>query len=193
MDNWISHGSGWIAEKIYSQYLNISFYLPLSGSTYIKLPDELKHPMKGLINIQNNDNKCFMWCHVRHLNLNGVKLERIKKEDREVCKKINYQGVDFPVSKKDYGKIEVLNKININVFCYENKVVYPVYLSDQKFDDSMDLLLISNKFVSHYVYIKDFNRLMFNKTKNKNKKYFCKSCLRCFSSENVLNEHKKDC
>ena len=127
LDNWISHGSGWIAEKIYSQYLNISFYLPLSGSTYIKLPDELKHPMKGLINIQNNDNKCFMWCHVRHLNLNGVKLERIKKEDREVCKKINYQGVDFPVSKKDYGKIEVLNKININVFCYENKVVYPVY------------------------------------------------------------------
>ena len=44
-------------------------------------------------------------------------------------------------------------------------------LSDQ--DDSMDLLLISNGFVSHYLYIKDFNRFMFNKTKNKNKKYFC--------------------
>ena len=57
----------------------------------------------------------------------------------------------------------------------------------------MDLLLISNTFVSHYMYIKDFIRLMFNKTKNKNKKYFCKSCLQCFSSENVLNEHKKDC
>ena len=44
-------------------------------------------------------------------------------------------------------------------------------LSDQ--DDSMNLLLISNGFVSHYLYIKDFNRFMFNKTKNKNKKYFC--------------------
>ena len=33
---------------------------------------------------------------------------------------------------------------------------------------------------------------MFNKTKNKNKKYFCKSCLQCFSSEKVLKEHKKD-
>ena len=43
------------------------------------------------------------------------------------------------------------------------------------------------------MYIKVFNRLMFNKTKNKNKKYFCKSCLQCFSSKNVLNEHKKDC
>ena len=42
------------------------------------------------------------------------------------------------------------------------------------------------------MYIKDFNRLMFNKTRHKGKKYFCKSCLQCFSSESVLNGHKKD-
>ena len=83
------------------------------------------------------------------------------------------------------------NKIGINVFCYENKTAYPPYLLDQ--NDSMDLLLISNGFVSHYVYIKDFNRFMFNKTKHKGKKYFCKNCLQCFSSENVLLEHKEDC
>ena len=34
---------------------------------------------------------------------------------------------------------------------------------------------------------------MFHKTKSKNKKYFCKSCLQCFSSKNVLIEHKEDC
>ena len=34
---------------------------------------------------------------------------------------------------------------------------------------------------------------MFNNTRNKNKKYFCKSCLQCFSRENVLKEHEKDC
>ena len=34
-ENWISHGSGWIVEKIYSHYLNNSSYLPLSGGTYI--------------------------------------------------------------------------------------------------------------------------------------------------------------
>ena len=55
------------------------------------------------------------------------------------------------------------------------------------------MLLISNGFTSHYVYIKDFNRLMFNKTTHKGKKYFCKSCLQCFSDEHFLNEHKKDC
>ena len=188
LDNWISNGSGWIAEEIYGQYLNVSSYLPLSGSTYIKLPIELQHNKKGLVNIQNGDNNCFKWCHVRHLNLVDKNPQRITKEDKEVFKKLNYQEVDFPVSKKDYGKIEVLNEISINVFYYENKVVYPVYLSDQKFDDSMDLLLISNNFTSHYVYIKDFNRLTFNKTKHKGK-----SCLQCFSREKVLIKDKEYC
>ena len=32
---------------------------------------------------------------------------------------------------------------------------------------------------------------MFHKTKNKNKKYFCESCLQCFSSKNVLTKHKE--
>ena len=57
----------------------------------------------------------------------------------------------------------------------------------------MDLLLISDKGKSHYVYIKDFDRSMLHKTKNKNKKYFCKSCLQCFHCKNVLNNHKKVC
>ena len=157
------------------------------------MPLELNHPTKGLINIKNDDNKCFLWCHVRHLNCVDKNLGRITKKDREIVKKLNYSGVDFPVSKKDFGKIEVMNKININAFCYENKITYPVYLSNQCFNDCLDLLLISNDFTSHYVYIKNFNRLMFSKTKNKNKKYFCKSCLQCFSSESVLLEHKKDC
>ena len=56
-------------------------------------------------------------------------------------------------------------------------MVYPVYLSNQCFNDSIGLLLISSGFTSHYVYIKDFNRLMFNKTRLKDKKYFCKSGL----------------
>ena len=34
---------------------------------------------------------------------------------------------------------------------------------------------------------------MFYKTKNKNKNYFRKICLQCFSSKNVLTEHKEVC
>ena len=57
IDAWINRGSGWIIELIESQYINISTYRPLVGSSYIDLPIELKHPKKGLINIKNNDQK----------------------------------------------------------------------------------------------------------------------------------------
>ena len=115
-----------------------------------------------MINIQNDDNKCFLWCHIRHLNLIDKNPQRATKKDKELVSILNYERINFSVSKKDYCKIEIQNKICVNVFCYENKVVYPVYLSGQKFSDSMDLLLISDKFKSHYVYIKYFGRFMFN-------------------------------
>ena len=51
INNWINKGSGCIIESIEVQYVNISVYSPLSGSKYIELPDKLKIPMKGLINI----------------------------------------------------------------------------------------------------------------------------------------------
>ena len=59
LQNWISHGSGCNIEEIISQYLNISSYKLLSESTYCKLPKELSHPMKGLVNIKNDDDKIF--------------------------------------------------------------------------------------------------------------------------------------
>ena len=89
---------------------------------------------------------------------------------------LNHEGIKFPVSKKDYCRTERQKNICINVFCYENNLTYPVSLSDQKFENFIALLLLSDENKSHYVYIKDFNRFICNKTKNKNKKYFCKCC-----------------
>ena len=57
IDNWIIEGSGWIVQLIKSQYTNLSTYRPLSGSSCIKLPIELKSLEKGPINIKNNDQK----------------------------------------------------------------------------------------------------------------------------------------
>ena len=142
------------------------------GSTYIELLDELKNSRKGLINIQNDDNKCFSWCHIRHLNLIDKNSQRITEKDKELVSKLNYERIKFPVSKKDYCKIEVENKISINGFSYDNKLTYPVYSSNPKLSDSMNLLLISDKFKSHYVYVKYFDRFMFNKTKYKSKNTF---------------------
>ena len=86
-----------------------------------------------------------------------------------------------------YIKIEIKNNICIG---YENKLIFSIYISDQKFEDSMDLLFLIDNEKSHYVYIKDFNRLMFHRTKNRR---FCKSCLQCFRSENILIKQKEIC
>ena len=76
------------------------------------------------------------------------------------------------MQEKVFNKIEVKNNICINLFGYENELVIPIYISDQKFKVSIDLLLLIDNNKSHYVYIKDFDRFMFHKTKNKNKNGF---------------------
>ena len=161
IDYWINKGSGWIVESVHAEYVNISAYSPFVGSTYTELPDKLKKSMKGLINIVNDDDKYFLWCHVKHLNLVERNPQRIMKEDKKIVSKLDYEGINFPVSKKDYCDVEKQNNICINVFCYEDKLTYPAHLSDQKFRDSMYLFLISDECKSHYVYIKDFDRFVF--------------------------------
>ena len=130
------------------------------------MPIGLKNSKKGLINIKNNDNN-FLWYHIRHLNLVKKNPQGITKKDKEMINKLDYEGIKLSVSKKYYCKIERQNNICINVFCYESGLTYPIYVSNQKFKDGMDLLLIPNENKSHYVYIKDFNRFMCNR-KRKN-------------------------
>ena len=127
------------------------------------MPIELRSPRKGLINIKNNDQKCFLWCHVRHINPVKDHPGRIKKTDRRLASNLNYEGIEFPVQEKDFSKIEVQNNICINVFGYENELVYPIFISKQKFKDSMDLLLLYEDDKLHYVYIRDFTHLCFIK------------------------------
>ena len=116
---WVSEGSGWTVESVDNHYLNIVQYQPMKGSSYIELPQELRNSAKGLINMKNEDNECFRWCHIRHLNPQDIPPERIKKSDKEYINKLDYSGIEFPVTTKQYNKIEKQNEININVFGYE--------------------------------------------------------------------------
>ena len=74
---------------------------------------------------------------------------------------LNYDGIEFPVREKDFSRIETKNNICINVFCYENQLTFPIYISDQEFEKSMDLLLVIYESQSHYLYIKSCEGFMF--------------------------------
>ena len=84
IDVWINKGSGWNVESIQSQYINISTYRPLLGSSYISLPEKLRSPKKGLLNIKNKNQTCFLWCYVRHINPSKENPERIRKIDKKL-------------------------------------------------------------------------------------------------------------
>ena len=188
---WISEGSGWTIQSIENHYINIVNYDPLKGSSYIKLPQELKN--RGLINLQNKDNECFRWCHIRHLNPQEKVPQRIKKTDKTFISQIDYSSIEFPVTVKQINKIEKQNNICINLFGYEEKQPFPIFISKEKFTDHMELLLITEGENKHYVLIKDFNKFMFRQTKHEHRKHFCMYCLSCFSREDVLTEHKNNC
>ena len=114
IDNWTNERSCSVIESINGEYVNISIYSTLSENSFIELLNKLRNSMKVLINIKDNDSKYFLWCHIRcHKNM---------------FKNLDYEGVEFLVSKKDCCKIEQKNNICINVFCYENELSYPVYV-----------------------------------------------------------------
>ena len=69
------------------------------------------------MNIKNNYQKSFLWCHVRHINLIKVHPERITRNDRKIANNFDYDGSNFPVREKCFNKVETKNNICINVFC----------------------------------------------------------------------------
>ncbi|KAL9970109.1 hypothetical protein ACROYT_G022435 [Oculina patagonica] len=143
---WISEGSGWTIESVDGHYINLVKYEPMKGESYIQLPPELRNSAKGLINMKNEDNECFRWCHIRYINPQDKYPQRIKKSDKAYVEKLNYDGINFPVNIKQFNKIEKQNEININVFGYEDKKPYPIFISKENFQFMSSSLekLVSN-------------------------------------------------
>ena len=55
------------------------------------------------------------------------------------------------MAENNFSKIETKNNVCINVFCYANKLTFPMYVSDEKFENSIDLLFLINEKKSCYV------------------------------------------
>ena len=112
-----------------------------------------------MVNLKNDDDECFRWCHIRYLNPQEKDPQRIKKSDKEILLQLDYEGTEFPVSVKDYSKLEWKNTTNINVFGSENKQFYPIYVSKECNEDVLNLLLITKDEKKHQdVYARDAKR-----------------------------------
>ena len=109
-------GRGWKLHSIIRLELHTVRYNPLRGETWVPLPKELANK-KAIINMQNKDNKCFLWCVLRVLNPCEKNPQRIDKKLKEKENTLNMDGIEYPVSLKDIDKFENQNPtVSITVF-----------------------------------------------------------------------------
>lgn len=175
--------SGWSLNNIDGLRLKINKFSPLSASRgcCIILPNSIS-VKKCCINVNNNDNKCFMY---------AILAKFVSKNPQKVSKygnligKYDFSCLNYPVQLKDITRFERINKISINVYALDennNTEVYPLKVAKQILPDHRDLLIVKGKdkqnHGNHYVYIKSLSRLISKQINKRGKKIII--CKRCF-------------
>ena len=190
------NGSGWYFKEVISLEIHTVDYKPMKGSSYIPLPDFLMRK-KALINMENKDDKCFLWCVLRYLHPVQKNASRIN-DLREYENDLNFKGIDFPIRVKDIQKFENQNPDlpGINVFSInENNKIYPLRLNEKYCQKTIELFLFSKDEKQHYSLIKNFSRLTRSQiTSDTTRKiHICKKCLTHFTKQDLFEKHLLYC
>ena len=191
-----AEGSGWQFDNVKKLVLHTTRWDPINAGSYIELPPALKNK-NTIINMKNQDEKCFMWCVLRALNPKNNHPERIDNDLKSKEDTLNMQGIRYPVSFRDIDRFEQQNpEISITVLGYnKDERVYPLKISKYtgcKHD--IVLLLIKDGENSHYCLVKNISALLASQINNH--KGTCNICLNCFNgfkSIDSLNKHKEYC
>ena len=81
----------------------------------LKITSQMEKFNLDQFKIKNNDQKCSLWFHVRHINPAKIHPERITWKDKKLVNSLNFDGIEFPALEKGFSKIEKKNNICINV------------------------------------------------------------------------------
>ena len=192
IENYQETGSAWYFKEVEKLEIHTVEYNPTKGSSYIPLPDWISNK-KAIVNIQNKDDKCFLWCILRYLYPKEIHEERLT-DLKKYENSLNTKGITFPMKLRDISKFEKLNPSlpGINVFSVnENKNFDPLRMAEKDCLNTIDLFLYEEDGVSHYSLTKNLNRLIKSqKTKSKNGSfYICKKCFTHFTKYELLQKH----
>ena len=192
----MAEGSGWVFVKVEKLVLHTTRWEPVNAGSYIELPQALKN-RKAIINMKNQDDKCFMWCVLRALNPKDKNTERIDNDLKNKVDTLNMEGIQYPVSLRGIDRFEHLNpEISITVLGYnEEEKVYPLKVSKYTgCKNDIVLLLIKDGENSHYCLVKNISALLSSQINNNDhKRYFCLNCFNSFKSSDSLDKHKEYC
>ena len=146
-----------------------------------------------MINPQNGDEECFKWSIIAADKWMGIDSHTERVSNREFTDNYDWSGLEFPVSLKQIGKFEAKNNISINVLGLEGKDIYILRNSNQR-DREINLLMISEDGITHYMVIKSLSRLLSSSnSKHKCKQHFCINCLQGFDQELSRDRHRVYC
>ena len=201
-----SEGSGYTFVKVIKLVLHVTKWQPLYGSSYMPLDPYLANK-KAIINMKNEDDKCFMWCVLRALYPKDKNAERIDKDLKSKQDIINMKGICYPVSLNGIKRFEELNpNISISVLGYnkEEGGVYPLQISKYKGCEYDIVLLLLKEAVTgengeikektHYTLVKNTSALIASQKNNhKGKRHACLNCFNSFNTLESLNKHKEYC
>ena len=193
----MAEGSGWVFVKVEKLVLHTTKWDIVNAGSYIELPKALKDK-KAIINMKNQDDKCFMWSVLRALNPKDKNAERIDNDLKSKVDTLNMEGIQYPVSLRGIDRFEHLNpEISISLLGYnKDDKVYPLKVSKYtgcKHD--IVLLLIKDGEKSHYCLVKNISALFASQIKNnhEHKRYYCLNCFNSFKSPDSLDKHKEYC
>ena len=190
------NGSGWYSKEVLNLEIHTVDYKPMKRSSYIPLPDFISNK-KAIKNIQNKDQKCFLWCILRYLH--PAKNHNNRLTDLKQYKNdLNFKNVDFPVKLKDIKKFENQNPSvpGINVFSLnDNNKSYPLRMTQKDCEETVDSFLFEKDGKSHYSFISSFNRLFRPQitSRTNNITHICKKCFTHFTKQELFEKHSRYC
>lgn len=146
LEEFQERDSGWALHEILHLKVHINKYTPITSGTYIDLSEDIKSK-KGVINVKNNDDYCFLWAVVSALYPAARNSDRISSYPH-YSDVLKYENINFPLKLRSIPKFETQNELSINVYTLEkigkkkNQVV-PLHLSEKKFERCIHLLMIA--------------------------------------------------
>lgn len=107
---------------------------------------------------------------------------------------LNMEGIEYPVKINQVKKFERQNPtISINVFGYEDNELFPLYITKEKKELHVNLLLYSQDAHRHYCLIRNLSRLLNSLTRHDGESYHCVYCLHGFIRQDLLEAHEPHC
>ena len=186
IDEFEQGESGYIFDSIKKLTVKMFKYHDIRASSYCKLPKSFSNS-KSIVNIQNNDNYCFLWSILAHKYKVDNHRERVSHYTNHFHE-LNQGDIQFPMKIKDIPTFERLNNLNINVFelSANDKSLSPKYVNKNYYDEQIDLLLYEN----HYCLITNLHNFCKN---NEHYNHLCRRCLNTYDNQSKLEEHMLRC